>query len=190
MPRIVDHDERRATIAAAAAHVIADVGVEGATMKAIACRAGVTTGAVTHYFVDKEQVILAALLHADAALHDRVDTALARRRSPVEALLDALPNDEPSRREWLVWRAFEDAAIRSDALRSQHRRSMSAWLDAATETIAKWAGCTLDVARPDAELIVAVVDAIADAASIDPQSWPIARQRALLEHCLSRVLAP
>ena len=45
MPKIVDHDERRATIAAAAAMVIADDGVEGATMKAIASRAGVTTGA-------------------------------------------------------------------------------------------------------------------------------------------------
>jgi AcrR family transcriptional regulator len=188
VPKVVDHDERRAAIAAAAASVIADQGVEGATMKAIAARAEVTTGAVTHYFTDKEQVILAALLHADAALHMRVDAALSRGQEPVDALLEALPNSPAARREWLVWRAFEDAAIRSDALRSQHRESMRAWFDAATDAIADWAGCTLDEARLDAEMVVSVVDAIADAASIDPDSWPVARQRVLLEHCLARVL--
>ena len=188
MPKVVNHDERRAAIAAAAASVIADEGVEGATMKAIADRAEVTTGAVTHYFDDKEQVILAALLHADAALHARVDAALSRGQEPVDALIEALPNDPAARREWLVWRAFEQAAIRSDALRSQHRESMRAWLDAAADTIAHWADCTPDEARLDAELVVSVVDAIADAASIDPDSWPVTRQRALLEHCLARVL--
>lgn len=188
MPKLVDHDERRAAIAAAAASVIADVGVEGTTMKAIAHRAEVTTGAVTHYFDDKEQVILAALLHADAALHARVDAALSRGREPVDALLAALPNDPASRREWLVWRAFGDAAIRSDVLRSQHRESMRAWFDAAAQAIAERARCTPVEARLDAELVISVVDAIADAAAIDPDSWPVARQRALLEHCLARVL--
>lgn len=186
MPKVVDHDERRATIAAAAARVIADNGVEKATLQAIACRAGVTTGSVTHYFADKEEVILAALLHADAAMQDRLDAALALGRSPVDALLDALPHDETSRRDWLVWRAFSDAAIRSESLLSQHRRSTNRWVDTATDAIATRTGCTPDRARLDAELVVAVVDAIGDAASIDPADWPIERQRRLLEHCIGR----
>ena len=47
-------------------------------MKGIAARAGVTTGAVTHYFNDKDEVILAALLFVDAAMRSRLDVALER----------------------------------------------------------------------------------------------------------------
>ncbi|MEM9745071.1 MAG: TetR/AcrR family transcriptional regulator [Actinomycetota bacterium] len=187
MPKVVDRDERRATIAAAAAEAIADEGIEQATLKSIAARAGVTTGAVTHYFSDKDDVVLAALLHADEAMRSRLDAALDLGRSPVDALLDALPNDETSRRDWLVWRTFSDAAIRSEFLRSQHRRSQSQWLDTATQALAGGDGVTPDDARLDAELVVAVVDAIGDAAAIDPGAWPIARQRSLLEHCMRRV---
>ncbi|MEM9042672.1 MAG: TetR/AcrR family transcriptional regulator [Actinomycetota bacterium] len=188
MPKIVDHDERRATIAAAAAEAIADEGIEQATLKSIASRAGVTTGAVTHYFADKDDVVLAALLHADEAMRTRHDAALAVGRSPVDALLDALPHDEVSRRDWLVWRTFSDAAIRSEFLRTQHRRSSARWLDTVTDAVAEWTCCTPDEARLDAEMVVAVVDAIGDAAAIDPGAWPIERQRSLLEHCLRRVL--
>jgi AcrR family transcriptional regulator len=188
VPKIVDHHERRSTIAAAAARVIADDGLDRATLQSIACRAGVTTGSVTHYFADKDEVILAALLHADAAMHARLDAALALDSSPVDALLEALPNDEASRRDWLVWRAFTDAAIRSERLRSQLRHSTAQWLDAATNAIADRIGCTPDEARPDAELVVAVVNAIGDAACVEPADWPVERQRSLLKHCMSRAL--
>ena len=93
----------------------------------------------------------------------------------VDALLDTLPNDEASRRDWLVWRAFECAAVRSQPLQLQYRRSMALWLDAATEAIVERAACTLDEARLGAELVVAVVDSIADAAAIDPDSRPVER---------------
>jgi hypothetical protein len=46
----------------------------------------------------------------------------------------------------------------------------------------------LTYARLDAELIVAVVDAIGEAACVDPDDWPVARQRQLLEHCLAQTL--
>ena len=62
MPKVVDHEERRSVIASAAADLIAEVGIEAATMKGIAVRAYVTTGAVTHYVDSKDEVILAALL--------------------------------------------------------------------------------------------------------------------------------
>lgn len=188
MPKIVDHDERRAAIAIAAADVIATEGVERTTLKQIACRAGVTTGAVTHYFSDKDEVIVAALLQADAAMQHRLDAAANLGGAPVDRLLNALPHDAESRRDWVVSRAFADAAIRSEALRLHHRRSKAQWLETASESVARQAGCTIAEARLDAELIVAVVDAIGDAACVDPDDWPVARQRQILEHCLSRTI--
>lgn len=189
MPKIVDHEERRSSIAAAAADVVAGAGADAVTMKSIADRAGVTTGALTHYFADKDQVMVAAMLHANAAMHERLHEALALGRSPVDALLAALPNDDAGRRDWLTWRAFGDVATRSESMRLHHRESMDAWRIAAAKAISERVGRSPDEVWLDAELVVAVVDAIGDAASIDPESWPIDRQRALLDHALGHVLS-
>ena len=187
MPKIVDHDERRCTIATAAAELIAEVGIEAATMKRIGARAGRTTGAVTHYFTDKDELVLAALLLVDDSMQRRFTTALETTETLIEALLAALPNDVDSRRDWRVWSVFSDYATRSESLMAQYRCSSSAWLRAATEAIAERYGRTYDEARLDAEMAVAVVDAIGDNASVDPDSWPPARQRQLLEHCFDKI---
>ncbi|MCP3857924.1 MAG: TetR/AcrR family transcriptional regulator [Actinomycetia bacterium] len=185
MPKIVDRVERRAAIAAAAAGAIADEGIEAVTMKGIAARAGVTTGAVTHYFDDKDEVILAALLFVDAAMRSRLDVAFERSESLVDALLAALPNDPASRRDWRVWRVFTDAASRSDLLMSHYREANAAWLDTAMHVLAEQLERRPD--ERDAQLVVAVVDSIGDTASADPTSWPQERQRQLIQHCLGRL---
>ena len=185
MPKIVDRVERRAAIAAAAADAIAEEGIEAVTMKGIAARAGVTTGAVTHYFNDKDEVILAALLFVDAAMRSRLDVALERGQSLVDALLATLPNDPASRRDWRVWRVFTDAASRSELLMSHYRAANTAWLDTATHVVAEQIERRPD--ERDAQLVVAVVDAIGDMASADPTSWPLERQRQLIQHCLDRL---
>jgi len=185
VPKIVDRVERRAAIAAAAADAIADEGIEAVTMKGIATRAGVTTGAVTHYFDDKDEVILAALLFVDAAMRTRIDVALERSGSLVDTLLAALPNDPASRRDWRVWRVFTDAASRSDLLMSHYRAANAAWLDTATHVLAEQFGRRPD--ERDAQLVVAVVDSIGDTASADLAGWPQERQRQLIQHCLDRL---
>lgn len=185
MPRIVDRVERRAAIATAAADAIADEGIDAVTMKGIADRAGVTTGAVTHYFDDKDEVILAALLFVDAAMRVRLDVALERSQSLVDALLAALPIDPASRRDWRVWRVFTDAASRSELLMSHYRAANATWLETATHLLAEQLGGEPD--RRDAQLVVAVVDSIGDTASADPTSWPEERQRQVIEHCLDRL---
>ncbi|MGH3177968.1 MAG: TetR/AcrR family transcriptional regulator, partial [Streptosporangiaceae bacterium] len=50
MPKVVDHAARRAELVDAAWRVIAEEGLEAATMRRIAEAAGCTTGRVTHYF--------------------------------------------------------------------------------------------------------------------------------------------
>lgn len=50
MPKIVDHDERRRRIADAFATVVRRDGVAGASVRAVAAEAGVSPGAMRHYF--------------------------------------------------------------------------------------------------------------------------------------------
>ncbi|MDP4650136.1 MAG: TetR family transcriptional regulator, partial [Haliea sp.] len=61
MPKQVDHQQRRAMIASSAARCIAEHGLQGATVRAIALSSGVSKGIVEHYFTDKDAVIAAAL---------------------------------------------------------------------------------------------------------------------------------
>ncbi len=187
MPKVVDHEERRTVIASAAADLIAEVGIEAATMKGIAVRAHVTTGAVTHYFDSKDEVILAALLLVDSSMQLQLEAALELDQPPVDVILSGLPNDAESLRNWKVWRIFSDVASRSEALLADYRSSSTAWIEAVITLLARHFDCTPEQAGLDAELILAVIDGIGGEASVDPISWPIKRQRRLLEHCFEKL---
>lgn len=64
MPKIVNHDLRRATIAQAALRVIARDGVRGADLRSVAREAGCSTGVIAHYVGDKQALLLGALREA------------------------------------------------------------------------------------------------------------------------------
>lgn len=59
--------ETRAKVVAAATECVAELGFRGATMNAIAARAGVTWGAMQHQFGDKDAILDAVL---ENAVHD------------------------------------------------------------------------------------------------------------------------
>ena len=104
MPRIVDVDVRRAELTDATARVIARSGIEAATMREIAAEAGWTTGALTHYFADKRELLLATFQASLAARRSRRDELLdASTIDRLRASLNgALPIDDDRRRHWLV----------------------------------------------------------------------------------------
>ncbi len=54
---LADAEEKRATLVGAALRVIQHRGFEGASMRRIAVEAGCTTGVLTHYFANKEDLI-------------------------------------------------------------------------------------------------------------------------------------
>lgn len=61
MPKIVDHKQRRADIAAATIRVIARSGLRAADLRSVAAEAGWSAGAVAHYLPDKKALWLQAL---------------------------------------------------------------------------------------------------------------------------------
>ena len=108
MPKVVDADQRRIELADAAARVIAREGIDGASLREVAAEAGWTTGALVHYFANKQELLAFTL-----------QTSLDRRRSrhadraamsPSEALhavlLSALPITPETTLHWIVTLAF------------------------------------------------------------------------------------
>ena len=58
-----NEEVRRSQILWATIECVAEMGIEGSTMKAIAQRAGVSTGLLTYYFTDKSHLIRSALAY-------------------------------------------------------------------------------------------------------------------------------
>lgn len=96
-------------IIAAARRLVALQGVHATTMRGIALEAGVTTGAVTHHFADKADVMTSVLRYNNELVMRRIAHAvagsrgLAALRATAESLL---PLDEESMTMWTVLIAF------------------------------------------------------------------------------------
>ena len=59
MPKVVDHDQRRAEIIGALWEVISERGTEGASLMTVARAAGVSVGRIQHYFASKQDLVQA-----------------------------------------------------------------------------------------------------------------------------------
>ena len=104
MPKVVDIEQRRAELTDATARLIARSGIESATMREVAAEAGWTTGALTHYFADKRELLLTTFQASLAARRSRraelLDVStIDRLRASLEG---ALPIDDDRRRHWMV----------------------------------------------------------------------------------------
>lgn len=188
MPKIVQHDERRAAIARAAWRTIARAGVEASTVRAIARDAGCSPGVLQHYFPDKD----ALLLHALRLVTDQTGGRMARRARGARGvaalrsvLREALPLDADSRLEWRIWLAFWGRAIHDVALSLEHRRRYEAWR-ALLRGLLRDAQRHGDLpaglhAAREADALVAFVDGIGLSATLEPSRLPPARQMAMID---------
>ncbi|WP_280218158.1 TetR/AcrR family transcriptional regulator [Nocardia neocaledoniensis] len=80
-----DHEAKRIELLRAATAVIAEEGYAGASLRKVAQRAGYTTGAVTYYFANKSEMIIALV----ESRFDRYDAMLehAREQTDIPALI-------------------------------------------------------------------------------------------------------
>jgi AcrR family transcriptional regulator len=127
VPKIVDHSERRTAIGLAVMRVVASVGAEQATVRAVARESGWSTGVLAHYFGGKDEMLGFAITEIGDGLRRRISALRENRTLPwVRAvLLELLPLDEHRRIELLAWYGFLSRALNnpalSGALRDSHR---------------------------------------------------------------------
>jgi AcrR family transcriptional regulator len=135
VPKQVDHEQRRRTLAEAVFSVIRARGFEAVSLRDVADQAGVSMGAVQHYFASKDDMLLFALAHMRVRVLDRLQTAIGRLIEPTrretirQALRVMLPVDEPGRQEACVNIAFFSAATvtpaYADLLREGYARILA-----------------------------------------------------------------
>ena len=172
MPKVVDHAQRRRELVAATWAVVAAEGIEAATVRRIAEEAGCTTGRITHYFADKEEVLVAALRQVHRAAGKRMLAAIGER-SGLEALravlAEALPLDEERILEWRVWLAFWGSAATSTSLQAEQHQRYREWRGLLKRVVATAPlSADIDLDRL-VDQIVALVDGFGLQGVLDPQ---------------------
>ncbi len=176
MPKIVDHEERREELAAAVWRLASRDGLDAVTIRSVSAEAGWSTGALHHYFSDKEELLLFAFKTVADRVGRRVATARAESGEPLElarALLAiGLPLDDERRDETRVWFAFLGLALTRPLLARAQRLAYEAWRRMVADALrdAQERGDIdeeVDVER-EAAALVALVDGLAVQASFDP----------------------
>jgi AcrR family transcriptional regulator len=184
LPKIVDHEERRDRISQAACGVIASVPLDRLTLRDIAAAAGCTTGAVTHYFADKGQVLDAALDWVIRSREKRLEYEFRDGAADLRRVLcQHLPLDPERVVESRVMCAFIGKAYNDDRL-SEKRRSRAAELHVIFRRTLEFCRTNGSVSpdcdtEREAELLLDLIMGISMRTSLDPECWPPAKQ---LEH--------
>lgn len=190
MPRVVDPDQRRAVLAAAAIRVIAENGLEGTKLREVASEAGWTTGALTHYFSDKRELLKFAMQSSLEHLHSRHLADIAARGDALSVVLEqALPLDEDRLRHWKVTLALTTQSFTDPELAQLKRRAYRRWRRSIAAALAEGIAdgrfsADLDPENTADELI-ALVDGVALQALFDPERWPADKQLGFLSRHVS-----
>jgi AcrR family transcriptional regulator len=111
MPKIIDHEKRREQIAEATWRVIVEQGMEGATVRGIAKEAGLSLGALRHYFATQDELLMYAMQlvkeRATARIAEIADNEeWAPKERITKIFLELLPTNQEKMVEMEVWFAF------------------------------------------------------------------------------------
>lgn len=118
--------DRRIEVSAAAWKVIVREGLDRTSMRAIARELDCTTGVVTHYFRDKQELILFALDRVTEKIKQAMGE-VAEQPISVERLIKMLcaflPLDDKRQEILKVWVAFLGYAVGRESLMLEHQAS-------------------------------------------------------------------
>ena len=162
-PAAVDHDVRRDRLSAVLLEVVAEGGLEAASIRAIAARAGVAIGTVQHYFPTKDDMLRHAYRRVGedlgARAEERANAAPTPKAALREVLLEFLPLDERRQAAVRISIAFAARAMHAPALAAELRDDLAELHDAIAG-ILEVVGA-LDPER-EARLAVAVAGGLSD----------------------------
>lgn len=196
MGRSVDHDERREIFAAAALRVITRDGIAGLTVRAVAAEAGFTTGALTHYFHSKDQLLIEASELSARLVRDQMEkaeTVTPALEAIRKVVAYALPLTAERRSFWRVWVGYWERSSVDAEVNRVMRLRYDEWRDRLARLLER-ARREGDVAagvdpKQAAQDLVLLVDGIGVQVLLGVGRLPPARQKALFDLWLDTVRA-
>ena len=194
VPKVVNHELKKEEVARATWRVVARLGLEAATIREIAKEARCSTGALTHYFKNKDELLLYALglsveREAGRMIEKRLETSGYEALRGV--LLEALPLDRERRLEWQVWVNFWSRRARKASVANEQKRWYGQYRNGVRDLLlyCQQMGILrsdIDPSR-EADAISVFVDGIGVNATLNPQRFPSKLQVAMLDHYLENL---
>jgi AcrR family transcriptional regulator len=197
VPRIVDHERRRREIAEAAWAVINRSGTNAASLQRIAAEIGSTTGSVTHYFSNKEELISFTFDLVTKGAFEYIESAamrakpgLPRVRITLERMAPTLFSGSDSGSAVL---SYWGLAVSEPMYAHLHRKSYAIWeamlrrfLREASGLGQLSANLNLDF---EASILMTFVDGLVVGGVLEPRRVTRAASRRMLGAMLSRLEA-
>jgi AcrR family transcriptional regulator len=191
----MSHDDRRIEVAKAAWRVIVREGLDRTSMRAIAQELGSSTGVVTHYFRDKEELTLFALEQVFENVLEDMKTC-AEGRQGIDRLEQmifvALPLEVIDRDDWKVWTAFLGYSIGREHLVQEHRKRYDFLRQVISQALAELQAAQIIRADLDVTLeanaLIALVDGIGTGVVICPNQFSAEQQQYLVRRHINALL--
>lgn len=189
-----DHLAKRNELLGAAISVIASDGYSGASMRKVAQHAGCTTGAVTYYFANKEEMVTAVA----QCLFDRADTLLDTTPDTIDikAIISQWLNwmGTDGSEEWLAWLQLLAHARHEPAFAGIIKQRYARFREVFTSLLER--GQSQGLIRHDisagllADHIIAISDGWMMMMPIEPEIFRSERGESLLDALVSMIAPP
>jgi TetR/AcrR family transcriptional repressor of bet genes len=178
---------RRHRIANAARQVIVRDGIEGATIRDIAAELGCSTRSITHYFADKEDLLLS--IYGDLAREGRsIFAAPAHAPGGLVACLMAMTAvDVVNVGLWRVYVAFWERAARDRRFAEAQRGSID-FAECLIKQIIASSHPHLPNPIDCARKLLALVNGISVQALLEPDSWTAEQARACFQQSVQDIV--
>ena len=194
MPKIVDHDARRRDFVKAAYEMIKENGLANTNLRAVARRAGFTTGALVHYFGDKDELIRLALDYSGEDVRDRMQSAHREqtgRAALREIVVEALPLDRRRSANWRIWLALWYHSETNADMRAEEKRRYREWTGRLERALKESVGDgelpkSTDV-RVEVQSLIAFIDGLGVQHLMSSRGMSAKRLMLLLDRYLDRL---
>jgi AcrR family transcriptional regulator len=197
VPRVVDVEQQRASLAAATARLVARGGLEVVPLRSVAAEAGVSMGRVQHYFATKDDLLLDALQRSYRSMEQRIEQRLqygpgGRGEVLVDILEELLAEDPRTRDAIRINTAFAARALEDERIAAVLTEGDEEIQALAVSVVAD--ACTAGLVSPDVdpELDGRALFALATGpgSHVALYGASAAAARATLHHHLQRVAPP
>jgi AcrR family transcriptional regulator len=186
----IDHEQRRRLIARTACRIIAREGLGGATLRRIARDAGFSTAAITHYFADKDDLLVWTFEYLTQRARARLEAAIAERPPDLRKLAGFMVSRQPAViARWKVYFAFFDHATMRPELEQRIQQSVRGWMGT-VERMFRLACPELPDPARAARLFGVVIQGMATHLLVSPERWTDAQVAEVIEAALAIATTP
>jgi AcrR family transcriptional regulator len=173
----VDHDERRRRIAEVTVDVIAREGLEAATIRRIAAELGGPTKIITHYFADKQEMLVWVYRVISERCQHYVRGVITRDPTDIVGALMAMTAIDGFQTQlWRVYIAFWDRAARDPFFANLQREQIDLALKVIADVLRARHGERADI-ESISQRLNALVQGISILALAEKDRWSVESTR-------------